>query len=217
MCRDHPRSRGVYCEGRPGLGHVSGSSPLARGLHHAASQRLSAPRIIPARAGFTPRPTPVRTWQWGSSPLARGLQGQLPEPAAFLGIIPARAGFTWSPSNRACSRTDHPRSRGVYLPRPKGSLVGLGSSPLARGLPLVGDTEVLRQGIIPARAGFTPGRSRRRPGWQDHPRSRGVYLIPEAPWLYRTGSSPLARGLLWLRCLRGRCRGIIPARAGFTG
>ena len=31
------------------------------------------------------------------------------------------------------------------------------------------------------------------------------------------GSSPLARGLLWDQVHQDLCRGIIPARAGFTG
>ena len=52
--RDHPRSRGVYgrsCRcGRRG----SGSSPLARGLPSFILSVGSYPRIIPARAGFTP-------------------------------------------------------------------------------------------------------------------------------------------------------------------
>ena len=48
-----PRSRGVYCEGREGLGHVSGSSPLARGLLHVDYEGIEFDRIIPARAGFT--------------------------------------------------------------------------------------------------------------------------------------------------------------------
>ena len=113
--------------------------------------------------------------------------------------------------------TDHPRSRGVYdeggWPAP-----GLwGSSPLARGL-LPGAGGVPRRpGIIPARAGFTCGggdRARRR---RDHPRSRGVYLSSKLAILDEDGSSPLARGLppTWEWGVDGR--GIIPARAGFTG
>ena len=54
----------------------------------------------------------------------------------------------------------------------------------------------MREGIIPARAGFTPWGSPRSPPCQDHPRSRGVYAARE-PHL----ALP---------------RGIIPARAGFT-
>ena len=71
-------------------------------------------------------------------------------------------------------------------------------------------------GIIPARAGFTimwPGKRKRG---TDHPRSRGVYARPPSPPSSATGSSPLARGLLFAgEGLAVRLR-IIPARAGFT-
>ena len=112
--RDHPRSRGVYCEGRPGLGHVSGSSPLARGLLRTDGPLLGADGIIPARAGFTMmRAITSSSWRDhprsrgvydqvdlpekghpGSSPLARGLRGLNDRSPRVPRIIPARAGFT---------------------------------------------------------------------------------------------------------------------------
>ena len=50
----------------------------------------------------------------------------------------------------------------------------------------------------------------------DHPRSRGVYIIPPISQLAQMGSSPLARGLLMsVLLVTVLCR-IIPARAGFT-
>ena len=74
----------------------------------------------------------------------------------------------------------------------------------------------MEERIIPARAGFTPpprGRHR-RPG--DHPRSRGVYQLGLAGLDRVQGSSPLARGLLYLAGHPVLLFGIIPARAGFT-
>ena len=92
----------------------------------------------------------------------------------------------------------------------------LGSSPLARGLlrHVVGGDPPIR--IIPARAGFTSGRSTayRRPA--DHPRSRGVYLRLFVGRLVAVGSSPLARGLPNPLATFKRGMRIIPARAGFT-
>ena len=91
-----------------------------------------------------------------------------------------------------------------------------GSSPLARGLLGHLEGDVVIQGIIPARAGFTPRRVGDGGGAQDHPRSRGVYPPPAAgsrPWW---GSSPLARGLHYVLTWEGLRRRIIPARAGFT-
>ena len=91
-----------------------------------------------------------------------------------------------------------------------------GSSPLARGLQgRVFDGECL-QGIIPARAGFTHGRSMRMTPRPDHPRSRGVYAEYIVGDVWREGSSPLARGLLPFSKANTYNYRIIPARAGFT-
>ena len=51
--RDHPRSRGVYSQGRKRARTKSGSSPLARGLRGQISAQPVDVGIIPARAGFT--------------------------------------------------------------------------------------------------------------------------------------------------------------------
>ena len=71
-------------------------------------------------------------------------------------------------------------------------------------------------GIIPARAGFTTGTCATHWETRDHPRSRGVYPPPPRPPSPRSGSSPLARGLLGLGLEIGPGHRIIPARAGFT-
>ena len=132
----------------------------------------------------------------GSSPLARGLP-----------VI-----RSWSCS----ARKDHPRSRGVYWPSRISKRTRTGSSPLARGLLAVADFETDADGIIPARAGFTPlswspGRETR-----DHPHSRGVYSTTAATPTVPAGSSPLARGLRRARIPAPQFPRIIPARAGFT-
>ena len=92
-----------------------------------------------------------------------------------------------------------------------------GSSPLARGLQAGLLAEPRSQGIIPARAGFTPVLRWRASRRRDHPRSRGVY--PRVAWGggRGRGSSPLARGLRVPDPRGDRARRIIPARAGFTG
>ena len=71
-----------------------------------------------------------------------------------------------------------------------------GSSPLARGLQSVLLVTARCARIIPARAGFTGRRGRRRRTCRDHPRSRGVYNLVENRATRPGGSSPLARGLL---------------------
>ena len=193
---DHPRSRGVY------------------GWSH--SRRGSNPRIIPARAGFTYKPSQLRYIDadhprsrgvydeaipdsydgCGSSPLARGLRVWKIGPKNSEGIIPARAGFTIACRVRHPARPDHPRSRGVYNWDPAPVVCENGSSPLARGLPRMAPRCFETSGIIPARAGFTTQEHARQPSAWDHPRSRGVYLEEVE------GVGDDAR--------------IIPARAGFT-
>ena len=132
---DHPRSRGVYREAEERMARKAGSSPLARGLHHAAHARPRGRRIIPARAGFTGSRTAPCAREWdhprsrgayipdeqigadraGSSPLARGLPRNRARRPPGGRIIPARAGFT-SPMNKSVQTAqDHPRSRGVYF------------------------------------------------------------------------------------------------------
>ena len=170
----------------------------------------------PRSRGVYTRLTPINPQQGGSSPLARGLPGEYRLRRARLRIIPARAGFTRRRSRPACGSWDHPRSRGVYgrVRDPHGAPAG--SSPLARGLRGSVSWTTAQQGIIPARAGFTNSRTFRRPGRQDHPRSRGVYASAAASSAVPPGSSPLARGLPVDDADSAGEPGIIPARAGFT-
>ena len=153
----------------------------------------------------------------GSSPLARGLREPDSRRRAGRRIIPARAGFTCPPARRDLVQQDHPRSRGVYACAAARTIEHMGSSPLARGLPGRVSRREGRRGIIPARAGFTLTMSPFSLMAADHPRSRGVYGSSFQNPLWGWGSSPLARGLPSdsVGCVGSR--GIIPARAGFTG
>ena len=153
----------------------------------------------------------------GSSPLARGLRPRNGRSIHFPRIIPARAGFTAGAIVQNVSSQDHPRSRGVYHYLEDQWILKAGSSPLARGLPGALDSAEGHQGIIPARAGFTSGERPPYTPRPDHPRSRGVYSMRWPSHYAQGGSSPLARGLRGTRPRRARDRGIIPARAGFTG
>ena len=96
------------------------------------------------------------------------------------------------------------------------ALLGVGSSPLARGLhPTVVDM-ALGVRIIPARAGFTQSGDGGVGAQQDHPRSRGVYAARQSSSRTASGSSPLARGLQRELSRQSGVKRIIPARAGFT-
>ena len=199
----------------PPPGAREGSSPLARGLRALLRRRIGDPRIIPARAGFTPPPASHPTGPTdhprsrgvylssaestrrpaGSSPLARGLPTQWGHSRTEARIIPARAGFTGTRGAPWACTTDHPRSRGVYRLRKGNLMTFLGSSPLARGLPAHPRHSQQHGRIIPARAGFTPSDDLGEARGGDHPRSRGVYPGPGPCGATWRGSSPLARGL----------------------
>ena len=213
-----------------------GSSPLARGLPLLPVIQQLAPRIIPARAGFTitsryrsggswdhPRSRGVYPFAHmatnnahGSSPLARGLHHRTGSASWRTGIIPARAGFTAGMISSRRSRADHPRSRGVYVGKTY-TIGGItGSSPLARGLLAYNEAEKRERGIIPARAGFTAEKAPTYGEFGDHPRSRGVYVTRSTGMPRNSGSSPLARGLHNFGQRSMVTARIIPARAGFT-
>ena len=212
---DHPRSRGVYLSASFSHEVIVGSSPLARGLPEGEAVGADGTGIIPARAGFTLRPSSgpragpdhprsrgvyimyggSKAPERGSSPLARGLPVEGVWHDAAPRIIPARAGFTWWCTSAQRSTADHPRSRGVYVAARLEAEAIQGSSPLARGLRLGFSFEDTAARIIPARAGFTTRGGRTQRGCWDHPRSRGVYSATRSLLRSTPGSSPLARGL----------------------
>ena len=153
----------------------------------------------------------------GSSPHTRGLPGGGRGCHRRGRIIPAHAGFT-APSPAAWQPTaDHPRTRGVYVPREETGGWEAGSSPHTRGLLHGTLIRSPLSRIIPAHAGFTHGRQAARPEFVDHPRTRGVYALTGLAVSTDVGSSPHTRGLLFTIRSRARASRIIPAHAGFTG
>ncbi len=110
----------------------------------------------------------------------------------------------------------HPRSRGEHAEHFVGRVRRRGSSPLARGAHATALQFGSSAGLIPARAGSTAApRMCVLLGWA-HPRSRGEHIAGVSEDKYRAGSSPLARGALFLSVGSHRARGLIPARAGST-
>ena len=193
---DHPRSRGVYGHRRAHRILCAGSSPLARGLRMGGGALGPAPRIIPARAGFTARVTCAPA-SARDHPRSRGVY--MPSRAgsvSCLGSSPLARGLRSRDDWIETILVDHPRSRGVYPRQFRRKIYQAGSSPLARGLHRVQSDSSQVEGIIPARAGFTADELMVGEHGLDHPRSRGVYATPHGETLTE------AR--------------IIPARAGFT-
>ena len=233
---DHPRSRGEYDFVLSFLMHRGGSSPLSRGIrkgHHVAH---CFPRIIPALAGNTQKPSrsdegardhprsrgeyvdmsTSRQTAKGSSPLSRGIRESVDPNGAKQRIIPALAGNT-ALTRRATARSwDHPRSRGEYPHHCVEDTFLPGSSPLSRGIHRGRRRGRVLRRIIPALAGNTACRPGRVPRERDHPRSRGEYRGMRPSASRTAGSSPLSRGIRTGRG-PGRVGGrIIPALAGNT-
>ena len=197
---DHPRSRGVYPTVTASVEMRSGSSPLARGLRGRSARPVARERIIPARAGFTGRPG-TRGPPDGDHPRSRGVYADsASSDTGHSGSSPLARGLPAGSYPASFSVKDHPRSRGVYLHVEDGRV----------GATMSG------AGIIPARAGFTISVDLDGVCAEDHPRSRGVYGLAAAAAEQLGGSSPLARGLLFMVRISFLRGGIIPARAGFT-
>ena len=158
----------------------------------------------------------VGTRLWGSSPLSRGIRACRRWGVSRSRIIPALAGNTHVPSSPRTVYWDHPRSRGEYRRDAISDSIGLGSSPLSRGIRTWGAGQGDREGIIPALAGNTTWSGRSTETGRDHPRSRGEYPLPAFTDSLPDGSSPLSRGIPVRDVITSTRAGIIPALAGNT-
>ena len=216
---------------------TSGSSPHTRGAPTSFDPSPAGTRIIPAYAGCTSRsPLGSRSsadhprirgvhaqsfatsWRIaGSSPHTRGAPVRHEDCGERERIIPAYAGCTGFPFVVGAAPPDHPRIRGVHAPKVRPLIVASGSSPHTRGALLPGSPEGHRGRIIPAYAGCTGARRRRRAGPRDHPRIRGVHRMVAVVLRLVVGSSPHTRGARLDLGLAHLVVGIIPAYAGCTG
>ena len=106
--------------------------------------------------------------------------------------------------------------RGEHSLQSRNRLFQRGSSPHARGAPMVRPPYLMTQGIISACAGSTSRRNCATCGSGDHPRMRGEHLHGANVGISSVGSSPHARGAQARRHRLHRAVGIIPACAGST-
>ena len=213
-----------------------GSSPLTRGKQSRSYSARRDTGLIPAHAGKTvlcvtlfkggwahPRSrgenvvlTCTHTQRAGSSPLTRGKRCFDVYSYTTRGLIPAHAGKTVDRDTPTTGNWAHPRSRGENDARRSGGRRVGGSSPLTRGKPSVMHARRIVEGLIPAHAGKTLGRSRRSFPRRAHPRSRGENSLPRSSRSSRLGSSPLTRGKLPCHVGTAFIDGLIPAHAGKT-
>ena len=214
--RAHPRSRGENSGSFCVQLKTPGSSPLARGKRQHPKNRAWSGGLIPARAGKT-RCVIHRVHLRAAHPRSRGENSYTAHRPIFAAwLIPARAGKTSERRGKGNEPWAHPRSRGENEAGAAVAHYTRGSSPLARGKRPRGDRRRRREGLIPARAGKTPTRSRLWPKPGAHPRSRGENARWNTCTWLGVGSSPLARGKPSTQSGPTWRRGLIPARAGKT-
>ncbi len=232
----HPRARGEHDETGTDPARDDGSSPRSRGTHNEYGPCDTRERFIPALAGNTQRcerirehvtvhprargehrPRPWTRWRRsGSSPRSRGPRLAEGDRAGSGRFIPALAGNTDRAGGRAGGAAVHPRARGEHVQLLTIVARRVGSSPRSRGTPFPFRDSPPRLRFIPALAGNTRRRSKRRARRTVHPRARGEHdsTISSAP--SASGSSPRSRGTLpSLQRAAGRLR-FIPALAGNT-
>ena len=194
------------------VGCMLGSSPLARGTYILNAALDLALRLIPTHAGNTLKSTlcmaltrahprsrgehtptkALRRRTWGSSPLTRGTSSVRYGRRETFRLISARAGNTVQAPEAPTGRTNHPRSHGEHLPRPRAARSRMGSSP--RGTLGTATPTDPTSGLIPARAGNTNSTVPLTRNPAAHPRSRGEHKNRGFATKPPTGSSPLARG-----------------------
>ena len=232
----HPRAGGENRAAFHRFERWFGSSPRGRGKHQLTNDDDGRTRLIPARAGKTPRHRTGRPrtaahpraggenstasaslWRLlGSSPRGRGKHRRRRQGRRRERLIPARAGKTGPTSRVAAAKRAHPRAGGENPVLVAPLHAGRGSSPRGRGKRHPRPDRVPPDRLIPTRAGKTTCIASRASPHTAHPRAGGEnYHHPRAA-AYTSGSSPRGRGKLQggLTVLGGQR--LIPARAGKT-
>ncbi len=152
----------------------------------------------------------------GSSPPVRGAPREFIDAEAVAGLIPARAGSTVSVCGSGVGGWAHPRPCGEHRRSTASVAAVRGSSPPVRGAREGEGSDERLAGLIPARAGSTQRRCRRREASWAHPRPCGEHhYVLSFEWL-DWGSSPPVRGARWVSTTTAKADGLIPARAGST-
>ena len=213
-----------------------GSSPRGRGALDRDDPGVALEGLIPARAGSTRQPNRGDTsgrahpraggehledgvlslLGEGSSPRGRGAPPPEQPTTAGRGLIPARAGSTQAYSPPLRQYRAHPRAGGEHPLVVSAVQLRQGSSPRGRGARPVSGLKMMSGGLIPARAGSTPGKGPLRRTRRAHPRAGGEHTLDVSEARRRGGSSPRGRGARAAWTVGDVHGGLIPARAGST-
>ena len=210
----HPRAGGENRAAFHRFERWFGSSPRGRGKHQLTNDDDGRTRLIPARAGKTPRHRTGRPrtaahpraggenstasaslWRLlGSSPRGRGKHRRRRQGRRRERLIPARAGKTWVFMRMTRRARAHPRAGGENSSAAEDARESGGSSPRGRGKRTTPRRDRSTGGLIPARAGKTPRHPRASGGSWAHPRAGGENTAAAAKDAAANGSSPRGRG-----------------------
>ena len=212
----HPRGCGEHSHGLSFVHGIGASSPRVRG---AQSDDYPCPEpagLIPAGAGSTVAPDP-RKYSGRAHPRGCGEHSLLSRlPRCARGSSPRVRGARQEAVDLPIVEGAHPRGCGEHDTLPKPRAAAWGSSPRVRGAPHEPISADAVPGLIPAGAGSTPRPILCPVTTRAQPRGCGEHEGGILPTDWATGSSPRVRGAQYLRRLRWRVQGLIPAGAGST-
>ena len=193
-----------------------GSSPRVRGKPGPRPRPWQRRRLIPARAGKTPRDHQRRR-NHRAHPRACGENDELGDAGLLqVRLIPARAGKTGRGALRHYGGAAHPRACGENAWPKRSTFRPMGSSPRVRGKRGHSSDRIRDDRLIPARAGKTPHHHPHPGARPAHPRACGENWLERYLPRARQGSSPRVRGK---PAVVSKCQDsnrLIPARAGKT-
>ena len=170
------------------------SIPAWAGETTRLNMSITRSTVYPRVGGGNPEGRQIPRWRWGLSPRGRGKQALGGPAASYAGSIPAWAGET--PVGIAVNDPVevYPRVGGGNPPSLSMPLPGKGLSPRGRGKQDQAIIQAQEDGSIPAWAGETASRKRRRTPWRVYPRVGGGNVYCPLIVLILNGLSPRGRG-----------------------
>ncbi len=130
------------------------------------------------------------------------------------GSSPRARGTGYGRVSSGCWKSVHPRGRGEQANISLSGNSGNGSSPRARGTVSAPQADSTQRRFIPAGAGNRSSSTMTARTSPVHPRGRGEQALTRHDRHPRAGSSPRARGTVWLRPEGDTRLRFIPAGAG---
>ena len=157
------------------LTRMAGITPAHAGNTHSCPWLLLLHRDHPRACGEYKTYMTILSCRLGSPPRMRGIHIPRTVRDSGTGITPAHAGNTSVAAFCQLRCRDHPRACGEYCLCSCALVFLLGSPPRMRGIQVVRDVLVVRQGITPAHAGNTDIWLYSLLFYWDHPRACGEY------------------------------------------